>query len=454
MEYWPRVLPIFTRTAARRSAAVIACGLLLGTASAAAAAVTPRGALLEARSRVHRIAGQPNPSSVHKSAAAALRELARATSPALWINSHEAVAPSYGTRVFLDSIAALTDLRPLTRTAIPGAGAAGKLIVAADRGLASGVIKQARGGDRRSLASARKAFSAGGRAAAAGRRPSAARSYTAAWRDAFKALTELASSAATGVPPADLAAAAEEALGSKKIGLAGPMMQAGLPPLTADGKPELFFAGAEGCPFCAVQRWGMIAALSQFGTFSNLHLMQSDTASPPTVRTFTFFGASYHSPYVSFVPVEVLSNVRRGFGFANLQRLTPAQSALVGKFDPPGETPFIDVANRFTGFESTVQPGLLSAMSWRQIAASLTHPTSIPAQAVSGEAEVMTAELCQATSGNPQSVCGSPVVKQYEAALPLLNGRGGGCPTTHAVAAGGDRRRDPPPAAQTTRCHT
>jgi hypothetical protein len=64
------------------------------------------------------------------------------------------------------------------------------------------------------------------------------------------------------VPAATLAAAAEDALGSKRIILAGPMIEKRWQPLTRAGKPELFFAGAEGCPFCAVQRWGMIAALS------------------------------------------------------------------------------------------------------------------------------------------------------------------------------------------------
>jgi hypothetical protein len=459
MECWPQVPRIFIRAAGRHATLSVLllgvfCGSLLGTASGAAAATMPRAALLQAESRVHRLASRPSPSAVHESATDALGELVRATAPALWINSREAVAPSYGTRVFLDSIAALTDLGPLTRASMPDARAAAKLIVAADRGLANGVITQARGGDPTSLASARQELSAGGRAAVAGRGASAARSYARAWRDAFNALTQLASAAATGVPSAVLAAAAEEALGSKMIGLAGPMIHGGQPPLTIAGKPELFFAGAEGCPFCAVQRWGMIAALSQFGTFSNLHLMQSDTTNPPTVRTFTFFGASYQSPYISFVPVEVLSNVRKGFGFAHLQPLTTTEGALLRRFDPPGQTPFIDIANRFTGFDSTVQPGLLGAMSWRQIADSLTHPASIPAQAISGVAEVLTAELCQATSGNPQSVCGTQVVMQYEAALPLLNGKGGGCPTTQVIAASARRQRPAPPTAQATRCHT
>jgi hypothetical protein len=258
------------------------------------------------------------------------------------------------------------------------------------------------------------------------------------------------SAAATQVPSAALAAAAQQALGSKRIALAGPIIEAGRPPLTLGGKPELLFVGSEGCPFCAVQRWGMIVALSQFGTFSDLALMQSDTKETPAVRSFTFLGSTYQSPYISFVPVEAFSNVPLGFGFAPLQPLDPAERALFRRFDPSTQVPFIDVANRFIRVNSTVQPTLLGAMSWTQIADSLTDPTSVPAQAVAGEAEVLTAELCEATSGNPQSVCSSAVVQEYETALPLLNGKGGGCPTPHAGAA--DRRHGRPPQARPARC--
>ena len=37
---------------------------------------------------------------------------------------------------------------------------------------------------------------------------------------------------------------------------------------------------------------------------------------------------------------------------------------------------------------------------------------------------MLTAEVCEATGGNPQSVCSSAVVQQYEAALPTLHGKG------------------------------
>jgi hypothetical protein len=218
----------------------------------------------------------------------------------------------------------------------------------------------------------------------------------------------------------------------------------------------VFFAGAEGCPFCGVERWGMIVALAQFGKFSGLHLMQSSPTLPPGVRTFTFLGSTFSSADIAFDPVEVTSNVRKGFRFLPLQKLSTAQTALMGTLDPPGLTPFIDVANRFVNFDSTTKPRLIKAMSWTQVTSALRHPSSMSAQAISGTAEVLTAEICQATSGNPKSVCGSPVVAQYQAALGSLNGKGGGCPITgasSAAAAQADRRHSGP-QAHAARCHT
>ena len=381
------------------------------------------------------------------------RALSAAVRPALWIDARDVVAPAYGTSVFANSITALTDLRHLERSSVPAAGRAVGLLIEADRDLADRLIRQARGVNHGLLLAARIALAAGARNAAAHQVVSSARSYQRAWTVAFSALTQAVAAKATSVPSRALAAAAEQALGNRKIGLAGPRTQHTPAPLTQAGRPELLFIGAEGCPFCAVERWGMIVALSQFGTFSNLHLMQSDTLDPPAIRTFTFFGSTYKSPYVSFEPVEALSNVRRGRGFATLQRLSHFQRALLNRFDRSGQTPFIDVAGRFTKVDSTVQPELLTNKSWAQIAASLTRPTTIPAQVIAGEAEVLTAELCEATNGKPQSVCSASVVSNYEAALPLLNGKGGGCPVT-PIAGGSHRGRASSPPAQVARCRT
>ncbi len=57
----------------------------------------------------------------------------------------------------------------------------------------------------------------------------------------------------------------------------------GQPALTSGGKPQVDLQlGAEYCPYCAAERWGMVVALSRFGTFSNLSLIHI-----PTPRTCT-----------------------------------------------------------------------------------------------------------------------------------------------------------------------
>ena len=90
-------------------------------------------------------------------------------------------------------------------------------------------------------------------------------------------------------------------------------------------------------------------------------------------------------------------------------------------------------------------------MTWTQIARSLSDPNSIAAQAVGGEAEMITAELCSVTNGRPQPVCSSTVVAQYLRGLPTMDGKGGGCQTGATVPTAVRRQRSP--QAGTARCH-
>ncbi len=411
-------------TSARRTALVVAVfmAMLFAAAAAAAAAPAPRDALRQALREVQALAPQASASAEPASAAAALT---RATARGLWINGREADAPPYGRNVFAASRQAVGDLVALSSARSTTAVG---LIIAADRVLAEDVIAQAHGGTGALLSPARSALSAGNRQAEAGNLSAAIDSYAKAWQLAYGALARLVAGEVTRVPSTTLAAAAEQALAGTRFGMAGPMIEQSLPPLLAAAKPEVFYAGSEACPFCGVQRWGMIVALSQFGTFSNLHLMQSVPTTPPQVTTFTFFGSSYHSPYVSFVPVEVWSNVPAHPGLVPLQTLTHPEALLVHRFDPAVETPFIDVGNRFITDSSTVDPQLITHKSWTQLASGLTDPSNVSTQAIAGEAEVLTAEVCEATGGNPASVCSSTVVQQYEIALPTLTGKGGSCP--------------------------
>ena len=204
-------------------------------------------------------------------------------------------------------------------------------------------------------------------------------------------------------------------------------LPAGQPALTKDGKPEIVYIGAEYCPFCAAERWGMVAALSRFGTFSHLGQTQSSSSDIyANTHTFSFYGSTYSSPYIVFTPVEIEG---RSQG-QPLQNPTAEQQALINKYDTPqfvpgmqsnqsGSIPFLDAANTFivSGATSAALPQWLHGLSMAQIAREAVNPATDVGKAVLGTANFLSAAICEVTHGKPGSVCNSAGVKAAEAKL-------------------------------------
>jgi len=108
----------------------------------------------------------------------------------------------------------------------------------------------------------------------------------------------------TGVPAATLDKVGRGAVPAFTRGKA-PFAPGSGAPLTSGGKPEMLYIGAEFCPFCAAERWAMVTALSRFGTFSNLHFIESTPNDIwSNTATLTFYKSSYTSKYLSFLPRE------------------------------------------------------------------------------------------------------------------------------------------------------
>jgi hypothetical protein len=190
--------------------------------------------------------------------------------------------------------------------------------------------------------------------------------------------------------------------------------------LTSGGKPEVLYIGAEYCPYCAAERWGVIVALSRFGTFSGLAPIRSaakdggGNAEPyPLTPTWTFAKASYTSSYLTFTPVEGYTNIPdKATGFYTvLQTPTAAQQALLDKYDAAyqGAIPFIDYGNRYLSVGASYNPAILSGLTWAQIAADLHDPSSSVAKSVLGTANFATAAICSLTNNQPASACTSAV---------------------------------------------
>ena len=197
--------------------------------------------------------------------------------------------------------------------------------------------------------------------------------------------------------------------------------------LTANGKPEVLYVGAEYCPYCAAERWAMIVALSRFGTFSGLATIHSAAANGagkaepyPNTPTWTFVHAKYTSPYLTFSTVEEQTNIPDSSTgtYTNLQTPTKAQEALVTKYDSSsgGAIPFVDFGNKYLISGASYNAGVLSGLSWATIASDLSNPNSAVAKAVDGTANYITAAICQLTGNQPASAC-TATVKSLESQI-------------------------------------
>ena len=218
-------------------------------------------------------------------------------------------------------------------------------------------------------------------------------------------------------------AAVFDAVGAPAAGDPGEAVLSGQAPLTIGGRPAVVFVGAEFCPYCAAERWALVAALGRFGTFTHLGATSSSSAEVfPGTPTFSFEGATYRSRYLTLASVEEYKGEPSGTapaGFPPLHAPTPLEAALVRQFDGApfvpgtGTLPFVDVANRLvvSGAGIGFSPGIFQGSSLEQIAQGLTSPTSPVTQAVLGAANRLSAAICAATGGRPAAVCSSPGVE-------------------------------------------
>jgi uncharacterized protein DUF929 len=186
------------------------------------------------------------------------------------------------------------------------------------------------------------------------------------------------------------------------------------PPLTDAGKPEVLYVATGYCPYCAAENWALIVALSRFGQFTGLTTSRSPQFEDvPPIDTWSFYGSSYTSRYLAFVPVETRSNVlvspkaNKGdaASYRVLQRLTAAEQAVFGKYDNHGSTPFIDFADQAVQTGSGILANLVAGNTWQQLAGDLRHPETLEGATLLNEADTLTAELCSLTGGRPAAAC-------------------------------------------------
>jgi hypothetical protein len=226
-----------------------------------------------------------------------------------------------------------------------------------------------------------------------------------------------------------------------KVGITSPQVQVspptvltGQPPLTLAGRtPAMLYYGAEYCPYCAAERWAMTAALSRFGTWSNLKTTASShTDIYAATNTFSYYGATFTSPYLAFTGVEQYTNVPTSTAgvYTNLQNPTTEELNNIktyssSKFNPNASTsggvsfPFVNINNVALFSGASFSPGVLANLSWTDIAGGLSDPTNPATQAIVATSNYMSAAICASTKGAPASVCNSSGVQAAAKALKL-----------------------------------
>ena len=187
-------------------------------------------------------------------------------------------------------------------------------------------------------------------------------------------------------------------------------------------EPVVFFYGAEFAPYAAAERWPLVLALSRFGTFDRLGLVQSSTTTAfADISTFTFYKAYYSSKYVILEPVERYSSLNpTGAKYLNLQTPDVRQRAAVSGYASSATTfPLLDVANRWVLNGAAFSPGVLMGLSQDEIAGDLSSVASPLTQAVISAANEITASICAADGQKPANVCASRGVLAADAALKI-----------------------------------
>jgi hypothetical protein len=201
------------------------------------------------------------------------------------------------------------------------------------------------------------------------------------------------------------------------------------PVRTRNGKPLILYMGSEYCPYCATERWAIVAALSRFGTFHDVAITRSAgfPEAYPATPTFSFHGSSYDSSYITFEGVELRSNQRdpSGVGFTVRDVPTADQRAAMAQFDAPpyvdaagtSAIPFVDFADSFLISGSTYSPEVLQGRSFDEIAGAMADPSSPVSSGAIGSANLMTAAICIVTHDRPATVCADGSIHAIERLL-------------------------------------
>jgi uncharacterized membrane protein YgcG len=189
--------------------------------------------------------------------------------------------------------------------------------------------------------------------------------------------------------------------------------------LTKDGKPEVLFIGAEFCPICGAERWPMTMALMKFGQFTNLQETHSAVADG-NVGTWSYYGATYTSPYLTFQSYEIYTNQPAGGYYQKLQKLpADAQANWTANLGTNLTFPFINFAGKEALETAQFNPSTIYNHNFDTILGAVGSNDQTTGANIDAAAAVFTKYLCGITNDQPSAVCSA--VKNVSAPVTQSN---------------------------------
>jgi thiol-disulfide isomerase/thioredoxin len=180
-------------------------------------------------------------------------------------------------------------------------------------------------------------------------------------------------------------------------------------PLKASsGKPLIFFMGAGFCPYCAAERWAIVRALKNFGSWQGL--VETTSAGHDekylNIPTVDFSRAKYTSDYVDFIGRETADR-----NFEPQQELDEKDYEIIDAFNPDQVIPFLLIDGQFMQVGSGFSPQLLEGMDHAKVITEVDNPATSLSKAIKTETYNITALICKSIAGRAD-VCHSEDIRK------------------------------------------
>jgi len=176
----------------------------------------------------------------------------------------------------------------------------------------------------------------------------------------------------------------------------------------SSGKSLMFFMGAGFCPYCASERWAIVRALNNFGSWQGL--VETTSASQDekylNIPTLDFSRAKYTSEYVDFIGRETADR-----NFEPLHELNEKDSEIIDMFNPDQIIPFLLIDGQFVQVGSGYSPQLLEGMNHSKVKAEVENSDSALSKAMKTEADNITALICRSIKSRAD-ICRSEDIRR------------------------------------------